>query len=201
MQNIQLLKAISKTKLIKSGYSWLLGDMDSCMNILEKKYDKHLLSNFDVVLSEKDERVALLSDRYFMYNQEKNYIDFILKIFEKNDNCCIIDTHFTSINYEYFLSYLNSGIDIKFQYLLLHQYIHFIGKKNRFFKIDDKDLLVLFFLFSLREQPLSQFFLFPKDEICLVSNYDCLFPMFFKQKSLVANYSLMAKEAGLYIIK
>lgn len=155
----------------------------------------------EVVLDTDDERINLLSNSYYMKLQESKYLDFILKVFEENDNCCIIDTNLFKLNYDYFLSYLNSGIDIKFQYLLIHQYIHLLDIQNRFFFIKDKELLKLFFIFSLRENMLSKFFLFPKNKTCLISNYDCLFPIFYKDNLLFEKYNKFAKNNGLFLVQ
>lgn len=98
------------------------------------------------------------------------------------------------------MNYLNSGIDIKFQYLLLHQYINLFNNKSRYFYIKNKELLKLFIIFSLRENMISKFFLFPKNKICLISNYDCLFPIFYKDNILFDECSNIAKDIGLYLI-
>lgn len=200
--SLPLLEQIDNLKVLENSFSELLfDDIDESIEKMSLKYISGLLSNFEVILDKDDERINFLSDAYYMKSQEYKYIDFIDKVFEENDNLCIIDTHLFRLNYDYFLGYLNSGIDIKFQYLLLHQYIHLFNTKNRFFYIKDKELLKLFFIFSLRENMLSNFFLFPKENICLISNFDCLFPIFYKEEFLFEKYHNFSKDTGLYLIK
>ena len=200
--SLPLLEQIDNLKVLENSFSELLfDDIDESIEKMSLKYSRGLLSNFAVILDKDDERINLLSDAYYMKSQEYKYIDFIDKVFKENDNLCIIDTHLFRLNYDYFLGYLNSGIDIKFQYLLLHQYIHLFNTKNRFFYIKDKELLKLFFIFSLRENMLSNFFLFPKENICLISNFDCLFPIFYKEEFLFEKYHNFSRDTGLYLIK
>ena len=120
--SLPLLEQIDNLKVLENSFSELLfDDIDESIEKMSLKYSSGLLSNFEVILDKDDERINLLSDAYYIKSQEYKYIDFIDKVFKENDNLCIIDTHLFRLNYDYFLGYLNSGIDIKFQYLLLHQ--------------------------------------------------------------------------------
>lgn len=202
LNNLPLLESVDNIKILEDNFSELLfDDIDESIEKMRLKYNSVSLSNFESILDANDERINLLSNSYYMKLQESKYLDFILKVFKENDNLCIIDTHLFRLNYDYFLGYLNSGIDIKFQYLLLNQYIHLFNTKNKYFYIKDKELLKLFFIFSLRENMLSKFFLFPKENICLISNFDCLFPIFYKEEFLFEKYHNFSKDTGLYLIK
>jgi len=199
---LPLLEPINNISIIKDSFPELLfDDIDEAIETMNAKYSSVLLSNFETILNIDDERINLLSNKYYMKLQESKYLDFIVKVFTKNDKCCIIDTNLFSLNYDYFLNYLNSGIDIKFQYILLHQYIHLFDTQNRFFYIKDKELLKLFIIFSLRENMLSKFFLFPKNKTCLISNYDCLFPIFYNDNFVLEEYNKLAENTRIYLIK
>ena len=204
MNNLPLLEILTDKNVINNIFSELMSDdIDECLNKMNAKYNKFLLSSFDTILSNDDKRIALLSDSYFMKSQESKYINFFSEIFEANNKCCIVEVNLTNFDYDNLLSYLNIGIDIRFQYILLHQYINFFNNKNmqkRYFYIKDKDLLTLFVIFSLREQSLSQYFLFPRDEICIFSNYDCLLPIFFKNDNIVKNYREITEKLEIYLI-
>ena len=201
LNTLPLLESIKNIEILEENFSeLLLEDIDESVEKMNLGYGSNLLSNFEILLNQNDERINLLSDSYYMKSQEEKYLNFIVKVFEENDNSCIINTNLFNLNYDYFLSYLNSGIDIKFQYLLLHQYINFINTENSYFYIKDKELLKLFMTFTLREDMITKFFLFPKDKICLISNYDCLFPIFYKDAELFKKYNKLAKDSELYLI-
>lgn len=201
MKNLPLLKILKDSNLIKNHFPELLmDDIDEALESMRLNYNHALLSNFEMILSKDDERIKLLSDRYYMSLQECKFINFIEEVFLDNDKKCIIKTDFFNMDYDTFLSYLNSGIDIKFQYILLHQYINFHNIKSEYFMIKDVELLKLFITFILKEQWISHFFIFPKNEICLISNYDQLFPIFFKNKFIIEKYSKIAKKCGVYLI-
>ncbi|WP_228568922.1 hypothetical protein [Campylobacter sputorum] len=201
MKNLPLLKILKDSNLIKNHFPELLmDDIDEALESMRLNYNHALLSNFEMILSKDDERIKLLSDRYYMSLQECKFINFIEEVFLDNDKKCIIKTDFFNMNYDTFLSYLNSGIDIKFQYILLHQYINFHNIKSEYFMIKDVELLKLFITFILKEQWISHFFIFPKNEICLISNCDQLFPIFFKNKFIIEKYSKIAKKCGVYLI-
>lgn len=198
---LPLLEPIRNINIIKDSFPELLfDDINESIEKMNLKYNSALLSNFEKILDKNDKRLNLLSDSYYIKLQEDKYIDFIVKIFEKNNNYCVINTNLLSLKYDSFLEYLNCGIDIKFQYLLLHQYIQLFNNQNKFFYIKDKELLKLFIIFTLRENMLTNFFLFPKNKICLISNYDCLFPLFYKDKISFTEYSKIAKDRGLFFI-
>lgn len=202
MNTLPLLQPIDSIDIFQNSFSELLfDDIDESIEKMSLKYSSVLLSNFEVILNADDERINLLSNSYYMKLQENKYLDFMIKVFEQNDNCCIVDTNLFELNYDYFLSYLNSGIDIKLQYLLLHQYINLFNTQNRYFYVKDRELLKLFVIFSLRENMISKFFLFPKNKTCLISNYDCLFPIFYKDDILFDEYKNITKTVGLYLIK
>lgn len=198
---IPLLEPINDITIIKNIFPELLfDDIDESIEKMSLKYNNALLSNFEKILDKNDKRINLLSNNYYSKLQEDKYIDFMIKIFEQNSNNCIINTNLLSLKYDVFFEYLNYGIDIKFQYLLLHQYIQLFNNQNKYFCIKDKELLKLFIIFSLRENMLTNFFLFPKNKVCLISNYDCLFPLFYKDKVLFNEYSKIAKNTGLFFI-
>lgn len=197
MKKLALLKPIDKIDVFQE---LLLDDFDEILEKMRTSYLHKSLSSFESVLNTNDKRIKLLEDAYYMRNEEYKFVNFILEIFEKNNNCCIIDTHLFNLNYDYFLSYLSSGIDINYQCLLLHQYINFINTKKKYFCIRDKNLLKLFVIFGLRENKINQFFLFQNEKICIFNNYDHLLPIFYEDNNVFQKYYKISKKNDLYLI-
>lgn len=202
MKNLPILEILKDSNIVRNSFIelFMAKDIDQVLEKMRLDYNHALLSNFEKILNDNDERNRLLSNKYYMNLQEDKFIGFFIDIFKNNSNICVIKTDFFNKDYDLFLPYLNSGIDIKFQYLLLHQYIKFHNKKNRYFIIKDIDLLKLFIIFGLREQCINDFFIFPKDEICLINNYDQLFPMFFKNNHSLEKYDKIAKLHKIFLI-
>lgn len=202
MKNLPILEILKDSNIIRNSFIelFMAKDIDQVLEKMRFDYNHALLSNFEKILNDNDERNRLLSNKYYMNLQEDKFIGFFIDIFKNNSDICIIKTDFFSKDYDLFLPYLNSGIDIKFQYLLFHQYIKFHNKKNRYFIIKDIELLKLFIIFGLREQWINDFFIFPKDEICLINNYDQLFPMFFKNNYSLEKYDKIAKLNKIFLI-
>ncbi|PSM51619.1 hypothetical protein CBLAS_1548 [Campylobacter blaseri] len=201
MKNLPIIKSIDNLQEIQDKFCELISDdIDKIVEKMSENHTSRLLTMFEKTLIKNDDRLELLNDDYFKMTKEDSYLKFILEVFRQNDKNCIVNTNLFNVGYEYFLDYLNIGIDRKFQYLLLHQYMNFYGKNCSYFCVEDEEILKLLFTFILRENLVINYFLFPKDEICLISNYDCSFPIYFKDKSLVFKYSDIANENELYLI-
>lgn len=131
MKNLPILEILKDSNIVRNSFIelFMAKDIDQVLEKMRLDYNHALLSNFEKILNNGDERNRLLSNKYYMNLQEDKFIGFFIDIFKNNSNICVIKTDFFSKYYDLFLPYLNSGIDIKFQYLLLHQYIKFHNKK------------------------------------------------------------------------
>jgi hypothetical protein len=192
---IPLLEPINNILEVLKDYQKLIDDVDFIVD----NYNCLVLDNFEASLDKKDKRLELLNNKYFMKSNEENYINTISEIFFMNNNCCVIDTNLLNFNYDYFLGTLNCGIDIKYQYILLHQYIKLNTFNNKYFYIKNVNLLKIFIIFGLRDNRLNNFIFFPKDNSFIFINYDQVFPIFNKNENILRKYALIAKNNNLYI--
>jgi len=200
IESLPLLKPLKNISKIEKYYPELLSDdLDDEIDRMYSRYHHALLDNFETTLNIKDTRLSLLGNEYFMKINEYKYINFISEIFKNNNSYCVIDTNLFNLNYSDFLGYLNFGIDIALQYILLHQYISLKNIKSKYFIIKDIKLLEMFIVFGLRENSLNNFFFFPDDKSCIIVNYDQTFPIFSIDRKILDDYSNIAKNSSLYV--
>lgn len=197
--DIPVLEKISNTECFKNSFKELYKDIWADTEEFFDKYESGILDIFSKQLREDTKDLELLSNEYFLFSYENNYLNFIEEVFNNNDKTCIINLEFSQLDDISFLEKMNNGLDKTYQLIFLNNYLKLQNTGDGLFYIKDKNLLKLFFTLLLRESSFINYLFFPNENIIIGFGYDRSIPVHSFTKESLNNYRKKSKEFNLFI--
>ncbi|WP_294374370.1 hypothetical protein [uncultured Clostridium sp.] len=159
------------------------------------EFKNNVSIRFNNILDGFDKFENFTIDGNFSENSEACLINFLLQVFEENDNECYIDFYINKLN-EIEIKNLMNLIDENDKTLL--NSIISIKHNDVYYKITDKNLIPFFAKLNIKELFFVTFY-FTKKPVTVWGNYNLKFPCFFNDdKTLSEIYDIAYK---LNIIK
>ena len=171
---------------------------DDFFDSLVESYPNKILDIFEEKLKEGSEELKLLDSQYFKLLNEEKYLNFIVKVFEKNSSLCYVEMPISAhFNDEFLLKILNE-LDSIDKYILLEQRDILFSLSAKNYVIKDKNLLKMLFKCLLRELIPMEFY-FLDTPLIIFNNFDMSLPLVFKEEKDIEYYKNIAEKHSLFI--